>query len=58
MDQGLGFACLFAAAGVSELARVKLTPHSEWRQTDRYTDAQSLPLFTEIENSARIYFPQ
>ena len=43
------FASLLATAGVSELARVKLARHSEWRQTDRYTDAQSLPLFTEME---------
>jgi len=43
------FASLLATAGVSELARVKLARHSEWRQTDRYTDSQSLPLFTEME---------
>jgi len=43
------FASLLATAGVSELARVKLARHSEWRQTDRYADAQSLPLFTEME---------
>ncbi len=43
------FASLLASAGVSELARVKLARHSEWRQTDRYTDPQSLPLFTEME---------
>ena len=43
------FASLLISVGVSELARVKLTRHSEWRQTDRYTDPQSLPLFAEME---------
>jgi len=28
---------------------VKLARHSEWRQTDRYTDPKSLPLFAEME---------
>jgi len=36
---------MLANVGVSELARVKLARHSEWRQTDRYTDPQSIPLF-------------
>ena len=40
---------LLASAGVSELARVKLASHTEWKQTDRYTDPTSLPLFSEIE---------
>ena len=35
--------------GISELARVKLARHSDWRQTDRYTDPKSLPLFAEME---------
>jgi integrase len=43
------FTSLLATVGISELARVKLARHSEWRQTDRYTDPQSLPLFTEME---------
>ncbi|WP_083270080.1 site-specific integrase [Lacunisphaera limnophila] len=43
------FASLLASAGVSELARVKLARHTEWKQTDRYTDETSLPLFSEIE---------
>ena len=46
------FASLLATAGVSELARVKLARHSEWKQTDRYTDPNSLPLFTEIQKLA------
>jgi len=43
------FASLLANAGVSELARVKLARHTSWRQTDRYTDPKSIPLFLEIE---------
>jgi integrase len=43
------FASLLAQAGVSELMRVKLARHSDWRQTDRYTDPSSLPLFAEME---------
>ena len=42
------FASLLANAGVSELARVKLARHTTWRQTDRYTDPKSVPLFLEI----------
>ena len=42
------FASLLAHAGVSEAVRVKLTRHSEWKQTDHYTDPQSLPLFAEM----------
>jgi hypothetical protein len=45
---------MLASAGVSELARVKLARHSEWRQTDRYTDPQSIPLFGEMEKMATI----
>jgi hypothetical protein len=40
---------LLAQAGVSEAVRVKLARHSEWKQTDQYTDPQSLQLFIEIE---------
>jgi integrase/recombinase XerC len=46
------FASILASVGVSELARVKLARHSEWRQTDRYTDPKSLPLFTEMAKFA------
>jgi integrase len=42
------FGSLLAKIGVPELVRMKLTRHREWRQTDRYTDPQSLPLFTEM----------
>ena len=48
------FASLLAYVGVSELARVKLARHSEWRQTDRYTDPQSIPLFGEMEKLAGV----
>jgi len=48
------FASLLASVGVSELARIKLARHGEWRQTDRYTDPQSLPLFQEMEKMADI----
>lgn len=48
------FASLLAEAQVSELARVKLARHSEWRQTDRYTDPQSIPLFSEMAKLAAI----
>ena len=43
------FASMLANAGVSELARVKLARHTTWKQTDRYTDPKSIPLFLEIE---------
>jgi integrase len=46
------FASILANVGVSELVRVKLARHSEWRQTDRYTDPASLPLFAEMEKFA------
>jgi integrase len=46
------FASLLATAGVSELARVKLARHSEWRMTDRYTDPRSIPLFREMQKLA------
>ena len=46
------FASLLAAAGVSELARVKLARHSEWKMTDRYTDPRSIPLFGEMQKLA------
>jgi len=48
------FASILANVGVSELVRVKLARHSEWRQTDRYTDAASLPLFAEMEKFASV----
>jgi integrase/recombinase XerC len=51
------FASMLANVGVSELARVKLARHSEWRQTDRYTDPQSIPLFGEMEKLATILPP-
>jgi hypothetical protein len=44
------FASILANVGVSEL--VKLARHSEWRQTDPYTDPASLPLFAEMEKYA------
>ena len=43
------FASLLATSGVSELARVKLSRHSDWRQTDHYTDPHSIPLYGEIQ---------
>lgn len=43
------FVSMLASAGVSELARVKLARHSEWRMTDRYTDPKSVPLFAEMQ---------
>ena len=46
------FASILANVGVSELVRVKLARHSEWRQADRYTDPASLPLFAEMERFA------
>jgi hypothetical protein len=38
------FVRLLAHAKVSELVRVKLARHGEWKQTDNYTDAKSIPL--------------
>ncbi len=46
------FASLLATVGVSELVRVKLARHGEWKQTDRYTDPHSIPLFTEMDKLA------
>lgn len=43
------FASLLAGANVSELARVKLARHSEWKMTDRYTDPRAIPLFSEMD---------
>jgi len=43
------FASLLAHFDISELARVKLARHSDWRQTDRYTDPKSIPLFAEMK---------
>ncbi|MCW5549284.1 MAG: hypothetical protein KIT44_10000 [Opitutaceae bacterium] len=48
------FASFLAEAQVSELVRVKLARHSEWRQTDRYTDPLSIPLFSEMQKLAAI----
>ena len=48
------FVSILANVGVSELIRVKLARHSEWRQTDRYTDPASLPLFSEMEKFASV----
>jgi integrase len=36
------FASLLANVGVSELVRLKLARHSEWKQTDRYTDSPAV----------------
>ncbi len=46
------FVSLLSTAGISELARVKLARHSEWKQTDRYTDPHSIPLFAEMDKLA------
>ena len=43
------YASLLGAAGVSEGARVKMVRHSEWRQTDNYTDSNSIPLHAGME---------
>jgi integrase len=43
------YASLLGAAGVSEGARVKMVRHSEWRQTDHYTDPNSVPLHAGME---------
>jgi len=43
------YASLLGAAGVSEGARVKMVRHSEWRQTDNYTDPNSVPLHAGME---------
>ncbi|SUS07604.1 putative Site-specific recombinase XerD [uncultured Defluviicoccus sp.] len=43
------FASLLASAEVPELVRMKLARHTEWKQTDRYTDPASVPLFSGIE---------
>ena len=43
------YASLPGAAGVSEGARVKMVRHSEWRQTDNYTDPNSVPLHAGME---------
>ncbi len=43
------YASLLGAAGVSEGARVKMVRHREWRQTDHYTDPNSVPLFAGME---------
>jgi hypothetical protein len=48
------FASLVATANVSELARMKLARHTEWKMTDRYTDSKSIPLFAEMEKLAII----
>ncbi len=43
------YASLLSAAGVSEGARVKMARHSEWRQTDHYTDPSSVPIQAGME---------
>jgi integrase len=43
------YASLLGAAGVSEGARVKMVRHKEWRQTDHYTDPNSVPLHAGME---------
>lgn len=48
------FASLLATANVSELARMKLARHTEWKMTDRYTDSKSIPLFAEMDKLAAI----
>ena len=42
------FISLMRTAGVSEGGRVLLARHSEWRQTDHYTDPESSSLFGEM----------
>jgi len=46
------FSSLLATVGVSELVRVKLSRHRSWKQTDRYTDPHSIPLFAEMDKFA------
>jgi integrase len=46
------YASLLGAAGVSEGARVKMVRHSEWRQTDHYTDPSSVPVLAGMEKLA------
>ncbi len=48
------FASLLAAANVSELARMKLARHTEWKMTDRYTDPLAIPLFAEMGKLAAL----
>jgi len=43
------FASLLATAEVPELTRMKLVRHTEWKQTERYTDPASVPLFAGIK---------
>ncbi len=43
------YASLLGSAGVSESTRVKMVRHSEWRQTDNYTDPSSVPLHAGME---------
>ena len=38
------FVRLLAHVKVSELMRVKLARHGDWKQTDNYTDEKSIPL--------------
>ena len=38
------FVSLLAHVKVSELVRVKLARHGDWKQTDNYTDEKSIPL--------------
>jgi hypothetical protein len=45
------YASLLSSAGVAEGARVKMARHSEWRQTNHYTDPSSIPL---LEGTAKL----
>ncbi len=46
------YASLLSEAGVSEGARVQMARHSEWRQTNHYTDPSSVPLLAGMEKLA------
>ena len=46
------YASFLSAAGVPEGARVKMARHSEWRQTNHYTDPSSIPLLAGVEKLA------
>lgn len=48
------FATGLESCDMKESVRVKLARHSDWRQTDRYTDPASLPLFAEMEKFAAL----
>lgn len=48
------FATGLGSCDMKEALRVKLARHSDWWQTDRYTDPASLPLFAEMEKFAAL----